>query len=385
MKLQLKTDVFQEAYDRLKSLYDEGHRVVVAFSAGKDSGICLELAIMAARDAGRLPVEVAMRDEEIMFPGTFEYAERVANRSEEIDFHWQIAHQPVLNYFNRANPYWWVMDPLLSPEEWVRTPPWGRIPREPYDIEEQHIGGMINSKLFPPDEGKQLFKVTGLRTAESLSRRLSIHSSKGWLTGKPDRWGVRNARPIYDWEETDVWKAVKDFQWDYNEAYDVLWKHGAPKHLRRIAPPTMSLAGIETLKIAKKAWPKWFHRVHLRIPGIRSAAQFGRRAVMPVRRVGETWEDCFKRECIDGAPAPWIKERCSVFMLRALKAHAQHSSAPFPESKPCPKCDRLASWQKLAQLTYNGDPFSVKQAWLKPVEPEFFRPGAGYWGGTPTF
>ena len=78
-------DVFDEAYERLRELYADGHTVVVAFSAGKDSGVCLELAIMAARDTGRLPVHVSMRDEEIMLPGTFEYAERTAVRP-EVDF-----------------------------------------------------------------------------------------------------------------------------------------------------------------------------------------------------------------------------------------------------------------------------------------------------------
>lgn len=70
-------DVFAEAVHRMVRVYGEGHRVVVSFSGGKDSGVCLEVCLEAARQTGRLPVEVIMRDEEIMFPGTFEYAERV--------------------------------------------------------------------------------------------------------------------------------------------------------------------------------------------------------------------------------------------------------------------------------------------------------------------
>ena len=57
-------DVFNAALERMVNIYGEGHRVIVSFSAGKDSGICLELAILAARETGRLPVEVVMRAEE---------------------------------------------------------------------------------------------------------------------------------------------------------------------------------------------------------------------------------------------------------------------------------------------------------------------------------
>ena len=107
-------NVFDQAIDRMVEVYEQGHRVVVSFSAGKDSGVAMEICAIAAALTNRLPVEVIMRDEEIMFPGTFEYAERVAARP-DIDFHWIYARQPIINVFNRENPYWWVFDPLLDP------------------------------------------------------------------------------------------------------------------------------------------------------------------------------------------------------------------------------------------------------------------------------
>lgn len=80
-------NVFDTAVERMVILYEKGHRVVVSFSGGKDSGVCVEICVIAARLTGHLPVEVIMRDEEIMFPGTFEYAERMAQR-DDVDFHW---------------------------------------------------------------------------------------------------------------------------------------------------------------------------------------------------------------------------------------------------------------------------------------------------------
>ena len=100
-------NVFDAAIIRMEDLYREGHRIVVSFSGGKDSGVCLEICRIAATRAKRLPVEVVMRDEEIMPPGTFEYCQRIYD-DPDFDMNWIIAGQPIINAFNRENPYWWL-------------------------------------------------------------------------------------------------------------------------------------------------------------------------------------------------------------------------------------------------------------------------------------
>lgn len=375
----LGTDVFNQAIDRMKALYAEGHRVVVSFSGGKDSTCCLEVCTIAATETGRLPVEVVLRDEEVMYPGTYEYAERVAARP-DISFNWLIARQPVINVFNRKAPYFWVFDPMLKPEQWVRQPPaiaqW---------IKELSIDRMTIPERFPVPSGKTLFAVVGLRTQESRGRMYGLFSSGGYLTGA-NKYGVRNARPVYDWTDGDVWKAIKDNGWDYNTAYDTMHAMGVPRSRLRIAPPTMNAAGIGELAKAAAAWPKWFARVCQRLPGVRTAAQFGLRAVTPVRRLGETWEETFKRECIEQAPAKWIADRATSAMEKMLSTHTHHSTSPFPEVDPCYTCfSNLGCWKSLALACYNGDPFSLKCGFLPYVEPDFFRDGAGKWGGAPSF
>ncbi len=348
----LDQSVYDAALERLIALFEAGHRLVFSFSAGKDSGVCVELGILAATLTGRLPIDVIMRDEEIMFPGTFEYAERMAARP-EVAFHWIYACQPVINLFNREQPYFWVFDPLLPPEQWVRSPP-----EMAYRIPELHIGGMTTLQRFPPAPGKMLVSVIGLRTSESMTRNLSIQSAKGHLT-KPNAWGVHHCRPIYDWLDADVWKAIYDHSWDYNRAYDTMHRLGVPRDRLRIAPPTMAAAGLDQLHLAAQAWPQWFARVCKRLPGVRSAAMFGKRAVTPHRRLGETWEACFQRECVEHAPV-WIADRARAIMERKLHEHRLHSTDPFPQIDPCPKCKMISSWKGLAQLTYMGDAFSQK-------------------------
>ena len=371
----LSQNVLEAALERLSALYEQGHRLVYAFSGGKDSGVCVELGIIAAQRTGHLPVEVIMRDEEILFPGTFEYAERMANRP-EVRLHWIYACQPIINVFNREHPYWWVFDPQLPSSAWVRQPP-VRATRIP----DLHIGAMVNPTRFPPEPGKKLYSVIGIRATESRTRRLAIHSTGGYLTRHPNPFGSYHARPIYDMADGDIWRAIHEHRWDYNDAYNHLLRAGVAKWRLRIAPPSMSVSSLYLLQFAARIWPHWFDRVSARLPGIRTAVQFGRRAVEPQRRLGETWEQCFQRTCIAEAPL-WIAARADAIRRKQLQGHAAHSSTLFPQvqATSCPKCKLLGSWDVLAKQCYHGDPFSQKQDFLPPVEPSFFRPDGGTWG-----
>ncbi|MBX3045127.1 MAG: hypothetical protein KIT33_15185 [Candidatus Kapabacteria bacterium] len=374
------SNVFDAGLDRLIELYSSGHRVIVSFSAGKDSGICLELAILAAQMTNNLPVEVVMRDEEIMFPGTFEYAERVAQRP-EVKFYWFYANQPIVNIFNRKSPYFWVFDPLLPPDKWVRTPPEFAI-----KIPEQNIQGIVSEERFPPAEGKKLITILGLRTDESMLRKMGLMSSKSFVTKRKTDWGAYYARPIYDWTDRDVWKAIYDNKWDYNSAYDTMHRLGVSRLHLRIAPPTLAAAGVNSLGLAARAWPQWFDKVCQRLPGVRTAANFGRRSIEPIRKLGESWKECYQRTCIDEAPE-WIAQRAKKIADKILTLHSKHSTEEFPEVAKCPKCKMTGSWKALAKIMYMGEPFCMKVGsdMIPYVEPEFFREGAGTWGGKPTW
>ena len=179
-----------------------------------------------------------------------------------------------------------------------------------------------------------------------------------------------------------MWKFTKDFQIDYNHDYDVMWRLGIPKKSLRIAPLTMSTAGLGQLQAMGKAYPRWFDKLAVRCKGVRAVVNFGRRACEPLRRAGETWEDCFKRTCITEAPA-WIRTRSETIMEKWLASHAKLTPDPLPQKGG--HNFKGMSWERMAKFLYNGDPFSMKVGELPYVEPSEFRPGGGSWGGKPTW
>lgn len=380
VRQRLGVTVFDAALDRLVAQYEQGDRIVVSLSGGKDSTCVLELCVIAASLTGRLPVDAVTRDEEILWPGTYEYLDRVAQRPDEVRLRHLVAHQPIINCFNREEPYWWVFDEQVPQDRWVRQPPsYAEV------IQEIDIRSMTTPARFPVEAGQKLMSAVGLRVSESRGRLYGLFSAGGHLV-KPDRvHNVYGIRPIYDWTDGDVWRAIQVNGWDYSSAYDVLYRLGVPKPKLRIGPPSMNVASVGLLAYASQAWPEWWDRVIDRLPGIQTAAKFGRRVLEPMRRVGETWEATYRRECITRAPA-WIAERAERAMDGLLSTHARHSSTPFPDVEVCRTCQgNLGSWKGLTRALYLGDPFSVKCPSLPYVEPERFRPGAGTWGGTPSF
>lgn len=388
-RIKTGSNVFDTAVQRIYEQYALGHTLVVSLSGGKDSGTCLELCIIAAEMAGCLPVNACIQDEEIAYPGTYEYVERMAQRP-EVNLLWFDCRQPMVNVFDRANPYFWVFDEQLSPEDWVRKPPSFAV-RNP----EINIESIVHPRWFNVEPGKAIIDVVGLRAVESAKRMLGVVSSGGALTGAGAKRGgipFHKLRPIYDWSDGDVWRAHKENGWDYNRAYDVMLRMGIKTKMMRVGPPTLNVHSAENLMMASKAWPRWFDRVCDRLRGVRQAAQFKNVVLFPKRRSDETWKDTFYRTCIEGAPADWIRERAVLLEQHFIEKHARHSTEPFPMTKPCPECGGgfTACYKRMAEIAFNGDPFSLKLGVVNKtkfpyMQPEFFRAGAGTWGGSPSW
>src|SRR5678815_1203785 len=104
----------QSCYDltreRLAYVFDRFDRVAIGFSGGKDSTVCLNLSLEAAREAGKLPLLVYTFDEEAIPPETVEYLARVSENP-EIEFRWYCLPIEHRNACSTTSPHWYPWAP----------------------------------------------------------------------------------------------------------------------------------------------------------------------------------------------------------------------------------------------------------------------------------
>src|SRR6187401_673734 len=100
------------------------------------------------------------------------------------------------------------------------------------------------------------------------------------MTKPHAKTGVYGCRPIYDWNDGDVWHAIRQQGWEYSTAYDVMNRAGVSRSQMRTAPPSSSYA-VNMLPFAAQSWPQWWDKVCRRLPGMQSAAQYGKRVLQP--------------------------------------------------------------------------------------------------------
>ena len=234
MKIYQQRNVLDAAVDRLRFLFREFPEVVVGVSGGKDSTVVFELALIVAREAGP-----AAASRYVDRPGGRVARDR-GHGGEHHDPAGRPAHVvPDADGHNEQRQQLRTVQLLLArvgPRKWAH-------PQHPLSIKVNRYGTERFHDLFGA-----IFKVefaqtracyiSGVRTQESPKRFVALTDSAKykWIT-----WGRKlDAKrghytfyPIYDWEISDVWKAIHDHGWAYNRIYDRLYQYGiAPVHMR---------------------------------------------------------------------------------------------------------------------------------------------------------
>ena len=123
-KHYLDIDVVTAARQRINHIFDNFDHVVVMFSGGKDSLVCVHLALEEARKRGKLPLDVVFRDEELIPDYIVDFVDQY-RRHDDLNLHWMavpmVSHKFILGH---AEPVtFWDKD-----REWMRPkPPWAII------------------------------------------------------------------------------------------------------------------------------------------------------------------------------------------------------------------------------------------------------------------
>ena len=104
MKIYKKINVFDQALERVRFLFEEFENVVVGFSGGKDSTVVLNLALQIAEEQNRLPLKVMFLDQEAEWQNVIDYMHTVME-DERVDPMWLQIPFKIFNSTSNKNQW----------------------------------------------------------------------------------------------------------------------------------------------------------------------------------------------------------------------------------------------------------------------------------------
>ena len=267
--------LIDRAVGRVERCYSLADRVAVQFSGGKDSGACVECALIAARRLGRRLI-VRYYDEEYLLPETEAYLVRMRDRAladGDWDFEWLCIERTEAQGWD-GQP-WRVWD-ARCPDAWIRDrPPWsvrGSVRGGEGSMEDCVIQ---DARSHQP---RVTCSIIGRRGQESAARQM-LASSRGWYLPPNAERPYARAHPVDDWPTEGLWAAYREMGWDWNRHYLWLWRAGAKKAQLRVGMPT-GLQAVEMPPLIRKVAPDLYRRSVLRLPAYELTERYGASAVM---------------------------------------------------------------------------------------------------------
>lgn len=305
---RIRTDgvnVLEATNARLKLIFNDFEKVLVAFSCGKDSGVMLNLAYKYAKENNLLhKLAFYYEDYEADYKYTHEYAERMFKTLSDVDRYWLCLPISAACSVSMHQSRWipWDED---KKSIWVRPMPEGDYVVNHANCPYEFIKGTkgFDARIqFSTWYGKTYGKTAvliGIRVDESLSRRSIITSPnrtemhKGLSYSKIVDDNTCNFYPIYDWRVEDIWIANSKLKFDYNKVYDLYYQAGLQPAQMRVASP-FHASGQENLKLYKVIDPNTWGKMVGRVNGVNFTGIYGGTTAMGWRTITKpehfTWE-----------------------------------------------------------------------------------------------
>lgn len=274
MKIYLQNNVFDEALNRTRRIFNEFENVQVGMSGGKDSTVVFNLAMTVAREMGRLPLRVMWIDQEAEWQGTVDFVTSIMER-EDVDPLWFQMPMVITNNASSTQRYSYCWKEGM---DWIH-------PKHELSIKENVYGTDRFHDLFPAILDKTYgnepaANLAGVRAEESPRRAMGMTQH---ATYKDITWGrVENKKlqhfafyPIYDWSYTDVWKAIHDNGWEYNRIYDEMYRYGLGVREMRVSNLHHETA-IQSLLLVQEIEPETWNKVVSRIDGANTVGMLRR-------------------------------------------------------------------------------------------------------------
>lgn len=255
-KVYTDVDVVTMARQRIKNLFSNGVPLALSVSGGKDS-ICLNHLIFQMCQSGEVDkslLTVNFIDEEAIYPCVEKVVLNIRRQWQSIgvQFNWWCIECKHFNCFNAlTNDESFICWDRFKRDVWVRQMPKFAITSHPLFRPRKDTYQVFMERL-----NKNKMSIIGLRVAESRMRVEAIARTKELHM---------NAYPIYDWQDSDVWKFIADHGLEYPVAYEHLYRTGTSLGRMRISQ-FFSIDTAGSLVKMCEFYPDLFNRICKREP-----------------------------------------------------------------------------------------------------------------------
>lgn len=374
MKVYREQNVLDAARERIRLVFDSFERIIVSFSAGKDSGVLTHLVLDEAKRRNR-KVALLFVDLEAQYRLTIEHAEEMfALYADHIEPYWLALPMLLRNAASQYQPRWTCWDPAAR-KDWVRQPPECALtdgkffPFHHEGIEFEELVEDFNH-WYGGDRSCACF--IGIRTDESLNRFRTLRSvaksrwqGHAWTTFLGG--GAYKVYPLYDWHVEDVWAYYGTTGKPYNRLYDLMHKAGLTLHQQRICQPygDDQRRGLWLYHLLE---PDTWGRVVARVNGANFGAEHARTSgnILGIGKVtlppGHTWQS-FSLMLLDTMPeqfAEHFKNKIATFLqwwrVNGLERAGLDCSEDIPDDMlENEDGKKRPSWRRVAKVLLRND------------------------------